>query len=201
MSDRASSPRSRFPVGAFEAVREYRLARWAEEKAIRRDIQLFRRRMYEVVGMNEQPTFLAAGAKYDAAACSRLTEIIRSNADPYAVEQAVQRDNAIMRWMNRGGYDLNNEGIQAAVRSQEYECYRRDREFLECIAAQDKAFEQLSHVMATTMTREHRYWEARRNLSSIGKLHDVAMEKQLEDGAVDEHDIEAALKAAGESDD
>lgn len=195
--------RARFPLGYFDAKEKSWEARWAEERTLQEDVGKLRSKLRRVTG-EEEPLMgklveygpIAAGLQAAWDLCARHVTNLAGAWDAAALNGEVKKA------MRALGLPHSVNGFMALVRTEEFEAFRRDVEFMRCLASQKAAFDLLPNVMAHTMAREHRLWEARRRLYTVAEKEEEARQLLLEDAAaVDGDDIAAALEAAGKVED
>lgn len=196
--------RSRFPLGYFDNQLASWEARWAEERALQEDVGKLRSKMRRLTG-EETPLMADKVVNYGpyAAGLQAAWDLCAKHVTNLALawdEAAV--NGAVRQALRALGLPHSINGFMALVRTSEFEAFRRDVEFIRCLAAQKEAFEKLPTVMAATMAREHRLWEARRRLYTVAEKEEEARALMLEGAAeLDGDDIAAALEAAGKVED
>lgn len=196
-----STARSRFPLGYFDNQAASFQARWAEERALQKDVADLRARLRRVTG-EEAPTMAAFVdyGRYVAGfqAAWDLAQKHRGNLAAAWEEASLLK--SVLDALTGMAQPRTVTGLMGMFRCAEFEAFRRDVEFFQCLSAQKRAFELLPNTMAHTMTREHRLWEARRRLYTTAQEEEEAQKLLLEDGALDAGDIQAAMQALGEED-
>jgi hypothetical protein len=196
MTDNATASQ-RFPLGVFNARKRCRDLRIKQDVRLRGELSSFRAKLYRAAGMQEHPSMADAGVRYDhlAAGFDALWRIIEQAGGWSTATLAECAKNAAVRdaikAMGLGAVTM--ESVALASRSDEFLAYRRDCEYLRCLAAQKKAFEFLPRMMCDAMIREHRFLEAIQKRDAVQDSAQRNIDEMLDDADVDADDIGALL--------
>jgi hypothetical protein len=204
---RTRTASQRFPLAWHQRQGAATQARWTEELDLQSQVKAFRAQLMRVLGMSDEQWETAQQilmgklvpyAEFADAFESVWSELGRG-VSVDALWTACQGHRDVRQMMTTLGIPMSVEGLGVLLRCAEFAAWRRDKEFLECLAANKAALERMPEVMASQIAREHRYWEARRRVMSIKDSADQAQRGALDDLDVDENDIAAAMAALGKS--
>ncbi len=197
---------ARFPLNAFN--RKQKWERRHQEEAIQHQLVDYRARLARATGMTDKLQLLGRFKDYMPVlrgfeAAWRIVE--QNNGwGVETVEACAQNADVRVALGHMGLMPPTMENLVLLFKSQEFEAYRSDSEYLRCLAAEKRAHEHLPRLIADAIAREHRYSEGNRRSAALYDAVREANQQILNGGRkVDEDDLEAFLtqEFAGDAND